>query len=156
MMGLNWLNLTFVFLKAMKFNLQALWVKLLKKVFKLMPARVTRTIVLSSLAAKLAQTDQLQPELKDRLCKEMNLSGRAQAVDLPVLLKEVIWCRKGRDISGLVCPTFLSTKQSSEDYTVTARKIVAKMPCALLGKNRRLDLVRDVRELLIRRDQILG
>lgn len=127
----------------------------LRLLLSLVPLRIKRMLVLGSLAAKMATSQEQVDLCRSKLNSELSLCKDSKALDLPFMLKERIWPSEIRNIDSLICPVYLTEKEMKAELRRVARRIVAKIPCVLYWGSR-ARVTKDVVLLLKRRQHIFA
>jgi hypothetical protein len=121
--------------------------------FHLLPQRIKRLVFISTLAGKISGRSELEREILLRIQAEFKITKvDPHAMELPLACADKIWGK--RPVEDLVCPVVLN-EMSGHDMTRIARQIVVMMPCVLVY-DKTFEIVREVRELLEKREQLFA
>jgi hypothetical protein len=125
----------------------------LRVLFHILPRRIKRMVLISSLAGKISGQKEMDLELRKRLQQKFGLCKDPDAVALPLALSEAIWGK--RHINALLDSLETDHELTEQELTRLARQIVATMPCWLVyGKTMRI--VEEVRTLIQTRDELFA
>lgn len=130
-----------------------IWARLLVFVGKNLSSRMKRIVFLTSLPARLKETNKFDDETLTKLNRVMSLGKRSDALEISIFLSKAVWCGQGaKEILGTTTPANALAAAPSPGIVAN---IISNMPSWLrYGDDE--EIKEDVMQLLKSQDAIFS